>query len=119
MKMKPMAWVATFASLAVVGYIFRIQDLPGFQADSKSDVLDQSAIENRNMTVDNYVRLHISELSPISATLGGRFYVTKVATHGGAGTVYFEDGHNAYIADFKYSVDKSGAVSVDSIAVRK
>ena len=69
-------------------------------------------------SVESYVRKHISEFSTVKAQLGGKFYVTRVETHGGAGTVYFEDGHSSYIADFSYSIDDFGTISIDTFVVR-
>lgn len=68
--------------------------------------------------VEDYVRANISTLSPEPEVLGGTFYVTDVEARGGAGTVSYEDGHNAFTADFTYSVDASGIVSVTSFTVR-
>ncbi len=77
-----------------------------------SDVHDATSVES-------YVKKHITEFSTVKAQLGGTFYVTRIETHGGAGTVYYEDGHSAYIADFKYSIDEFGTISVDSFKVRR
>jgi hypothetical protein len=50
--------------------------------------------------------------------LGGTFYVTAIEATDGSGTVSYEDGHNAYTADFTYSFRADGSVSVDSFTVR-
>ncbi len=73
----------------------------------------------RYMDVETYVRTNISTLSPVKAQLGGTFYVTSIAAHGGAGTVSYEDGHNAYTADFTYNVSQQGRPSVTSFTVRR
>jgi hypothetical protein len=66
-----------------------------------------------------YVKTHISELSPIHEQVGGTFYVTSINTEAGMGTVSYEDGHNAYTADFTYSSDTQNTVRVDSFVVRE
>ncbi len=81
--------------------------------------LEFCAPSGRLMSIENYVRMNISELSPIKETLGGTFYVTEVEAHGGAGTVRYEDGHTAYTADFTYSIDEKAGIAVDSFTVRK
>jgi hypothetical protein len=78
----------------------------------------QSSDTTRVMSIENYIATHIHDFSPVKEQLGGTFHVTKVTAHGGAGTVYYEDGHSAYVADFTYSVDDFGAVSIDSFKVR-
>ncbi len=79
---------------------------------ASSDVHDAPSVES-------YVRKHIVDFSTVKAQLGGTFYVTRVDTKGGVGTVYFEDGHAAYVADFAYTIDDFGIVAVESFKVRK
>jgi hypothetical protein len=69
--------------------------------------------------ITEYVKKHISELSPVHEQVGGKFFVTSVEAHGGAGTASYEDGHNAYTADFTYSANDKGAPHVDSFVVRQ
>jgi hypothetical protein len=69
--------------------------------------------------IEEYVGSHISQLSPVKEQLGGKFFVTAIEAHGGAGTVEYEDGHNAYTADFTYAVDAAGNPSVTSFKIRK
>lgn len=87
----------------------------------------QAAVHNmekndRTVTIDEYVKRNISGLSGeagVSETHGGIFQVTKIETHGGAGTVSYEDGHNAYTAEFTYKTDSKGLVSVTGFTVKK
>lgn len=71
------------------------------------------------MDIESYVRNSISELSPIKEQVGGKFYVTYIETSEGVGIVSYEDGHNAYVADFRYEINESGKPSVSSFTVRK
>ena len=73
--------------------------------------------DRRIMSVEEYVRQNISTLSPERAVLGGTFYVTKVQASDGRGTVWYEDGHAALVANFTYIVDKYG-ISISSFEVR-
>ncbi|OGC88584.1 hypothetical protein A2419_02875 [Candidatus Adlerbacteria bacterium RIFOXYC1_FULL_48_26] len=72
----------------------------------------------RSMDIESYVRSRISDLSPTKEQLGGTFYVTEIESHGGAGTVQYEDGHNAYTADFTYRITREGQPIVDSFVIR-
>jgi len=72
----------------------------------------------RAVSVETYIKKHIREFSPVKEQLGGTFYVTEVEAHGGAGSVSYEDGHNAYTADFRYAIDEFGMISIDSFVVR-
>jgi hypothetical protein len=65
----------------------------------------------------DFFNANITALSPVKSTLGGTFYVTKVEARDGAGTVYYEDGHNGYVADFLYSTDKSGRPKVETFTM--
>lgn len=67
--------------------------------------------------VEEYIRTNISTLSPQKEVLGGKFYVTSIKFQDNGGTVEYEDGHVAYSATFKYSVDPNGTVKVDDFTV--
>ncbi len=75
--------------------------------------------EARYMDIESYVRTSISTLSPEPEVLGGTFYVTKIETSASTGTVEYEDGHNAYTADFNYTTDAEGKPTVTSFTVRE
>lgn len=79
--------------------------------------------ESRAMSIEDYVKLNISDLSTQAGAeevLGGKFYVTGITANNGSGTVNYEDGHNAYIADFTYTIEPNhGAVTINSFKVRK
>lgn len=71
--------------------------------------------------VEAYVSSIISDLSNEAGkpeALGGTFYVTDIAANDGKGVVSYEDGHNAYTADFTYSIDVNGRINVNSFTVR-
>lgn len=68
--------------------------------------------------VNAYVSENISLLSTEPEVLGGTFFVTDITSSDGTGVVSYEDGHNAYTADFAYSVDAAGLVMIDSFVVR-
>lgn len=91
-----------------------------FVMNKKDNVssVDQPSTQNRMMSIDNYVKIYISELSPMPEVLGGTFYVTLIETNNGRGVVSYEDGHNAYTADFTYT-EKEGSVLVTSFVVRE
>lgn len=73
----------------------------------------------RYVDIESYVRQRISELSPEKEVLGGTFHVTKIETESGRGTVEYEDGHNAFTADFTYAVSGEGKPSVISFTIRR
>lgn len=70
------------------------------------------------MSIERYIAENISTLSPEPEVLGGTYYVTAIEAQDGAGTVSYEDGHNAYTADFTYTQDAGGAISIDSFVIR-
>src|SRR4051812_17339374 len=108
---------AIIAIVVILGAWWAIQD-----KKSQGNIicgLDACAPSGRLMSIENYVRANIRELSPVKESLGGSFYVTEIEAHGGAGTVRYEDGHNAYIADFTYSAGETDGIVIDSFVVRK
>jgi hypothetical protein len=70
------------------------------------------------MSIETYVRENISDLSPEPATMGGTFFVTDIEAQNGTGNVSYEDGHNAYTADFKYEIDVNGKITITSFVLR-
>jgi len=73
------------------------------------------------MGIEAYVTYYLSELSPVKEQVGGTFYVTKLEITGTTtGVVEYEDGHNAYVADFVYAVDAQTAQpQVTSFTIRE
>jgi len=77
--------------------------------------LSQKAVQGKDekaiaLSASTYVSQHISRLSPVKEQLGGTFYVTEVVAKDGNGTVMYEDGHNAYVADYEYAFLDGGMV---------
>lgn len=70
------------------------------------------------MSVESYVSQNISELSPIKEQVGGTFYVTSIEVMDGKGVVSYEDGHNAYTADFTYTSSDLTGHSITSFVIR-
>jgi len=68
--------------------------------------------------IKTYIAENISTLSTKPEQLGGTFYVTSIEAKDGSGVVSYEDGHNAYTADFTYAISESGSFTVDSFTVR-
>lgn len=74
---------------------------------------------DRVMAIEDYVKSSISEISPVKASMGGTFYVTSVTAKDGKGTVSYEDGHNAYNADFTYiSEPEHGTYIITSFKIK-
>ena len=67
--------------------------------------------EDPNIVI-SYISANISELSPEKEVLGGTFYITNISLDSGRGTVEYEDGHIALVADFSYSFSEKGEVQI-------
>jgi len=89
-------------------------------ATTTSTVPATSTVPSVVTTIDEYLREHISELSPASAVLGGTFYVTSVRrTSDTTAVVQYEDGHIALTADVKFQTTQSNGIVVEDFVVRK
>lgn len=88
-------------------------DMPG---TSKQE---QAPLADRVMSVKNYVRDNISQLSTEKEELGGTFYVTDISVSANSGVVKYEDGHNAFVADFTFVIDDRGNVDLQTFVVRR
>jgi hypothetical protein len=79
-----------------------------FLENGEAPAAEPQPAGGRVMDVQTYVRNNIATLSPEPPVLGGTFYVTEIDTANGHGTVWYEDGHMAHVADFEYVVDEYG-----------
>ncbi len=70
------------------------------------------------VSIDTYIKQNISHLSPKPAVLGGTFYVVSVKAINGKGVVVYEDGHNAYTADFTYTSSDRTGYKITSFKIR-
>jgi hypothetical protein len=72
-----------------------------------------------SINIEDFVRENISQISPIKEQVGGKFYVTSIEAKNGKGVVSYEDGHNAYTADFEYSTDSQNKPTITTFTVRQ
>lgn len=97
--------------LAVGGFVWWF--LAAYNPAPVESVPDETAdiIEREN--VEEYLRANISRISPISAVLGGTWYVLSVVidSEKNSGTVEYEDGHILENRHFSYTLDALGSVS--------
>lgn len=90
----------------------------GFVAFRFVDRAQQEPVVQQDPEVQNpdsvaaYVSQNISALSPEKEVLGGKFYVTNIDFDSGSGMVEYEDGHNAYVANFTYIYKQNGEVEI-------
>jgi hypothetical protein len=77
-----------------------------------------SAPAGKIMSIESYVTQNISNLSPEPEVLGGTFHVTNIEASDGAGVVAYEDGHNAYTADFTYTMSDTEGIDITTFNVR-
>lgn len=120
-------FVFPLATSATVSKVLVIHPPLNKYADEVDSALIRSVAESvhvekstgKKMGIEAYVSANISDLAPEKEQLGGKFYVTTIEANGNSGTVEYEDGHNAYTADFAYTTDEQGIISVTSFTVRK
>jgi hypothetical protein len=104
--------------VAIAGFVIILGGL-AFVFDPRIEVVN-GPTSGRVMSVEEYFRQNISALSPVKETVGGTFYVTSIEAKDGKGVVAYEDGHNAYVADFSYSSEpEHGAYSIETFTLRE
>lgn len=110
-------WVGTVVVIGAMAFVLVAWKPQAAEAPAKTG---ETALSDtgHQISIESYVTNNISRLSPVKEELGGTFYVTKIEVHGGTGTVSYEDGHNAYTADFTYTLNENGAPSVEAFKVR-
>lgn len=100
----------------VMGALFLYEQSERNQAvEDTSTVPEVPVNETPKESIEEYISKNISTFSTEPAQLGGTFYVTSIEAKDGSGMVSYEDGHNAYIADFTYTSDP---LSVTSFVIR-
>ncbi len=115
--MKAVIWIAIIL-VALVG-VFLVFNNDTKDKNEENQEQSGDAMPGRYMDIETYVRTSISEISPVKAVLGGKFYVTSIETADGKGTVEYEDGHVALVADFMYEIEESGKPTITSFTVRE
>lgn len=71
----------------------------------------------REVQVGEFVRMHISELSPEGEKSGRKFHVTDIETHKTYGIVSYGDGHVTRKARFTYDIEPDHTVNITSFTV--
>ncbi len=90
----------------------------GYYFLKNSNATDTPPVVQENQdSIISYISKNISTLSPIKETVGGTFYVTNITVDRGFGTVEYEDGHNAYIANFTYTHSEKGEVEITNFVL--
>lgn len=110
--------IGGFYALNAYIYSEKQGDAPQSEAPTGGTTLTGDEGGPRYMDIETYVRTNISALSPVKEQLGGTFYVTALEVHDGTGIVSYEDGHNAYTADFTYTTKEDGRTVITSFLVR-
>ena len=106
-------------ALAILG-IFGYAIYKNVATEAPAYTGPHAELNERADAVESYIRANLATLSPIEPTMGGTFYVTRIRLLNGQGTVNYEDGHMAYVADFTYTVsDDNQAIEVTSFEARE
>lgn len=112
------ALLATAGLVALIGigiYAATTQQAPAPVVQETS----ADAPTGKLMSVEAYVTQNISAISPIKETMGGTFYVTEIEIEPERqrGNVKYEDGHNAYEANFTYISDDRAGHTITSFVI--
>ncbi len=93
-----------------LAYIYTFSERAGQETSSERNGAS-SLSEASKAAVDAYLRGHISELSTEPEVLGGKFYVTDIAFLSDTrARVWYEDGHNAFKAEFDFFINADNEV---------
>ncbi|MFH0951392.1 MAG: hypothetical protein V1765_02875 [bacterium] len=92
------------------------------QLDIKSEDagLDEQTLNNKHSLVTDYLKAHISEISPEPAVLGGTFYVTNVAwLDDDRAIVDYEDGHISLTGRLSYTLTPDQPLAITDFELIK
>lgn len=128
--MKTLLLVAIVAIVGIGFWIFynQAEEPAETGTPAEEQVGEEFTQAEQEALVASYIEENISELSPTPEVLGGTFMVTALdftsstnsgQSSAGSGTVAYEDGHIALVADFEYTIDADGAVEVTLANVRE
>ena len=107
-----MKYLITIILISALGFVFiKISD---FSSSDQPEII--VPVENPDNVI-GYINKNISNLSPEKEVLGGTFYIKNITADAGTGTVSYEDGHNAFTADFTYEFSQSGEVKITSFEI--
>jgi hypothetical protein len=107
--------LALIIFLAALAGAFYFAKRPAVAPDVVSPVQPDPVAEKAN--VESYLRENIVWLSPVSAVLGGTWYVVSVEvnTDTNSGTVEYEDGHISEKRSFSYTI--AGEAEVAALTI--
>jgi hypothetical protein len=96
--------------------VFQITDAKNLNIVS-FDIISTSSpalvVDEGQELAAKYIALHLEQLSPEKAVLGGKFYITKITfENAGNAIVEYEDGHIALRAHVSFMVDGGKNVEV-------
>jgi len=108
--------------IALGTWLFLRNREPQIVIFNSNDAVKALEASDRSVGINEYMKRNLSGFSAEAGypgEVGGTFQVTSIEAKNGTGSVSYEDGHNSYTADFKYTTDKKGLVTVTSFTVRK
>ena len=118
----PVTFIAFVLLACALIFIYSVHEpslSPGLRPEiSQDETRQDEAYKNTQMDLPTFMNVHISELSPVQETLGGKFYVTDVTASGGVGVVRYDDGHAQYVADFTYKGSDTKGYIITKFKIR-
>ena len=120
--MKKIIYLSIACILIIIAFsIFsqqKIANAPLFTNQSK-DYTDQEQLsqEEKKFLLNEYLKNHISEISPQKEVLGGKFYITSLEiSQEDKATVEYEDGHIVIKAIFDFQI-RNNEVSINNFKI--
>jgi hypothetical protein len=114
--------IALLVVIAGGSYLVWKHRQPQIEVFDGQAAVRQMEANDRSVGIEEYMKRNISGISAEAGypeEVGGTFHITKFSAANGKGEASYEDGHNSYTADFAYTTDKKGIVTVTSFTVKK
>lgn len=110
--------------IALIGmgiYMSTKQTTPTIVEENTTESAQKEAPRGKLMSIESYVTQNIASLSPEKEVLGGTFMVTaiEIEPEKNTGTVKYEDGHIALVADFSYTASDTAGITITSFVIRQ
>jgi hypothetical protein len=101
---------------------FYLNRIPAAQPETASNITTTSVPgqpSQEAIALSQYMPQNLESLSPVKPAKDAQLRMTQMLFNQGKGTVEYTDGNKTYTANFDYSIDEAGKVTVSAFTLKK